>query len=73
MRHKSSFDETRNHDFIAEHSNRMLAWDFIRAALKGETYNTKDISERTGTPIRNLYDIIDGVKDKLKRKLRNES
>lgn len=51
----------------------MLSWDFIRAAFSGETYNTKDISERTGTPIRNLYDIIDGAKDKFKRKLRNES
>lgn len=73
MRHKSSFDNTRSHDFINEHSNRMLAWDFIRAAFTGETYNTQQLSERTGTPIKNLYDIIEDTKEKLKRKLHNES
>ena len=51
----------------------MLAWDFIRAAFTGETYNTQQLSERTGTPIKNLYDIIEDTKEKLKRKLHNES
>lgn len=73
MRHKSSFDVTRSHDFINEHSNRMLAWDFIRAVYTGETYNTQEISERTGMPVKNLYDIIENIRQKLKRKLHNES
>ena len=59
-------DRTTDPDFIAEHFDRLLAWDWLHVyMLAGRELAPWEIAERTGVTTDYVHEVLNGAKKRV--------
>lgn len=65
-------DRTNDPDFIAEHADRILAWEFVHGFFcYRKTLRPCRLAERMGIPTKDCHLILNGVAEKFQKGLKN--
>lgn len=63
---QESEDRTTDPDFIAEHFDRLLAWDWLHVyMLAGRELAPWEIAERTGVTTDYVHEVLNGAKKRV--------